>query len=205
MSDHGSSAKAILYAFLANLGIALAKLAAADLHELGQHAGRVHPLLRRLRQPGAAVPRPQAGAEATGRQASARLRQDHLLLELHRRADAVLDGRPVLDPGRLAQAARAPSRINKAWVALLVLGVSIGARVRSRLLGCLREINKLRKGTHAASLGQDTRATPSWWWCWAKTWPRWSAWCSRSSSSRWPRSPAIRCSTPSGPSSSAWC
>ena len=29
MSDHGSSAKAILYAFVANLGIALAKLAAA--------------------------------------------------------------------------------------------------------------------------------------------------------------------------------
>ena len=29
MSDHGSSARAILYAFIANLGIALAKLAAA--------------------------------------------------------------------------------------------------------------------------------------------------------------------------------
>jgi divalent metal cation (Fe/Co/Zn/Cd) transporter len=29
MSDHGSSAKAILYAFVANLGIALAKLAAS--------------------------------------------------------------------------------------------------------------------------------------------------------------------------------
>ena len=107
MSDHGSSATAILYAFFANLGHRALQTRGVHLHELGQHAGRGHSLVRGLRQPGVAVPGAQAVAEAGRRQTSARLRQDHLFLELHRRAAAVLHGRPVLDVRGLAQAARA--------------------------------------------------------------------------------------------------
>jgi hypothetical protein len=45
-STHGSSAKAIFYAFSANLGIAIAKSVAALFYLIGKYAGRGDSFLR---------------------------------------------------------------------------------------------------------------------------------------------------------------
>jgi cation diffusion facilitator family transporter len=50
----------------------------------------------------------------------------------------------------------APEPLNKAWVALLVLGVSVALEFGS-LLGCLREIAKLRKGRSLRVWLKNTR------------------------------------------------
>ena len=105
MSDHGSSAKAILYAFVANLGIALAKLAASIYTNSGSMmAEAIHSfadcgnqvlLYLGLKQ----SQKPPDAKHPLG------YGKDHLFLELHRRAAAVFHGRPVLDVRGLAQAA----------------------------------------------------------------------------------------------------
>ena len=82
------------------------------------------------------------GAPAARPRPPARLRQGDLLLELHRRADAVQHGRPVLDLRRRAQAAGAEP-IENAWVAIAILVFGIAAESVS-LWGCLREVNKDR-------------------------------------------------------------
>ena len=155
MSDHGSSAKAILYAFFANLGIALSKLAASIYTNSGQHAGRGHSLVRRLRQPGAAVPRPQAIAEAGRRETPAGYGRITyfwsfivaLLLFSMGGLFSMYEGWHKL---------HAPEELHQAWIALLVLGVSIGLETVSTL-GCLREINKLRKDKPLMHWVKNTR------------------------------------------------
>ena len=143
MSDHGSSAKAILYAFVANLGIALAKLAAS----MYTHSGSML-------------------AEAIHSFADC---GNQVLLYLGlRQARKAPDARHPLGYGKVTyfwsfivalllfsmgglfsiyegwHKLHAPEQLNQAWIALAVLGVSIVLEFGS-LLGCLREIKKLRR------------------------------------------------------------
>ena len=143
MSDHSSSAKAILYAFVANLGIALAKLAAS----MYTHSGSML-------------------AEAIHSFADC---GNQVLLYLGlRQARKAPDARHPLGYGKVTyfwsfivalllfsmgglfsiyegwHKLHAPEQLNQAWIALAVLGVSIVLEFGS-LLGCLREIKKLRR------------------------------------------------------------
>jgi len=155
MSDHGSSAKAILYAFVANLGIALAKLAASIYTNSGSMM-----------------------AEAIHSFADC---GNQVLLYLGlKQSQKPPDAKHPLGYGRITyfwsfivalllfsmgglfsmyegwHKLHAPEELNKAWVALLVLGVSIVLEFGS-LLGCLREIAKLRKGKSLLQWVKNTR------------------------------------------------
>ena len=110
MSGKADSMKSVLYALGANLAIALAKSAGAvytgssamlaeAIHSFAD-CGNQGLLLWGMRR----------ARKAPDAEHPLGLRQGDLLLELHRRPDAVLDGRPVLDLRRRAQAAAAPSR-----------------------------------------------------------------------------------------------
>jgi cation diffusion facilitator family transporter len=143
MSDHSSSAKAILYAFTANLGIALAKLAAS----IYTHSGSMM-------------------AEAIHSFADC---GNQVLLYLGlRQAQKPPDAKHPLGYGKVTyfwsfivalllfsmgglfsmyegwHKLHAPEELHQAWIALAVLGVSILLEFGS-LMGCLREIKKLRK------------------------------------------------------------
>jgi len=143
MSDHGSSAKAILYAFTANLGIALAKLAAS----IYTHSGSMM-------------------AEAIHSFADC---GNQVLLYLGlRQAQKPPDAKHPLGYGKVTyfwsfivalllfsmgglfsmyegwHKLHAPEELHQAWIALAVLGASILLEFGS-LVGCLREIKKLRK------------------------------------------------------------
>src|SRR3954464_2216383 len=142
MSDHGSSLKAIFYAFLANLGIALAKLGAA----LYTHSGSML-------------------AEAI--HSFADCGNQVLLFIGLKQAQKPPDARHPLGYGRVTyfwsfvvalllfsmgglfsihegwRKLHAQEALNKPWIALVVLGVSVVLESGS-LLGALREIRKLR-------------------------------------------------------------
>lgn len=142
MSDHGSSAKAILYAFLANLGIALAKLAAAlytgsgsmfaeSIHSFADCGNQIL-LWVGLRQ----SQRPPDAEHPLGYGKLSYFWSFIVALMLFS-----LGGVFSMYEGwhKLQQ----PEPLNQAWVALLVLGGSILLESVS-LLGCLREIARLR-------------------------------------------------------------
>ena len=144
MSDHGSSAKAILYAFVANLGIALAKLAASiythsgsmlaeSIHSFADCGNQVL-LYLGLRQ----AQKPPDAKHPLGYGKITYFWSFIVALLLFSMGGlfSIYEGWHKL---------HAPEQLNKAWVALLVLGVSIVLEFGS-LLGCLREIKKLRKG-----------------------------------------------------------
>jgi cation diffusion facilitator family transporter len=144
MSDHGSSAKAILYAFIANLGIALAKLGAAIYtHSGSMLAESIHSFadcgnqvllfigLRQARKPPDAK-HPLGYGKVTYFWSFVVA----LLLFSMGGLFSIYEGWHKLD---------GHEELNKPWVALVVLGVSIGLEFGS-LLGCLREITKLRRG-----------------------------------------------------------
>ena len=154
MSDHGSSAKAILYAFIANLGIALAKLAASiytnsgsmmaeAIHSFADSGNQVL-LYLGLKQ----SQRPPDAKHPLGYGRITYFWSFIVALLLFSMGGlfSIYEGWHKL---------HAPEELNKAWVALVVLGVSIALEFGS-LLGCLREINKLRKGR---SLGYWIRNT----------------------------------------------
>ena len=144
MSDHGSSAKAILYAFIANLGIALAKLGAAlythsgsmlaeSIHSFADCGNQVL-LFVGLRQA-------QKVPDATHPLGYGKVTYFWsfvvaLLLFSMGGLFSIYEGWHKLGHG---------GELNKPWVALGVLGVSIALEFGS-LLGCLKEISKLRKG-----------------------------------------------------------
>ena len=144
MSDHGSSAKAILYAFIANLGIALAKLGAAlYTHSGSMLAESIHSFadcgnqvllfvgLRQARK----APDP-AHPLGYGKVTYFWSFVVALLLFSMGGLFSIYEGWHKLGHG---------GELNKPWVALGVLGVSIALEFGS-LLGCLKEISKLRKG-----------------------------------------------------------
>ncbi len=142
MSEHGSSAKAILYAFLANLFIALTKTGAAIYtHSGSMLAEAIH------------------SYADTGNQV--------LLFIGLKQAQRPADASHPLGYGKLSyfwsfivavllftmgglfsiyegwHKLHEPEPLNQEWLALVVLGVSIVLEMGS-LLGCLREIAKLR-------------------------------------------------------------
>jgi cation diffusion facilitator family transporter len=152
--SQASSAKAILYAFVANLGIALAKLAASIYTNSGSMlAEAIHSfadcgnqvlLFLGLRQ----SQRPPSPKYPLGQGKITYFWSFVVALLLFSMGGlfSMYEGWHKLS---------AHEELNKAWVALLVLGVSIALEFVS-LLGCLREIRKLRKGR---TLGQWLRQT----------------------------------------------
>jgi cation diffusion facilitator family transporter len=143
MSDHGSSAKAILYAFVANLGIALAKLGAAiythsgsmlaeSIHSFADCGNQVL-LFVGLRQ--AQKPPDAKHPLGYGKVTYFWSFVVALLLFSMGGVFSIYEGWHKLDAHE--------ETLNKPWVALAVLGVSLVLEFGS-LLGCLREIAKLR-------------------------------------------------------------
>jgi cation diffusion facilitator family transporter len=141
--SHESSAKAILYAFVANLGIALAKLAASiytgsgsmlaeAIHSFADSGNQVL-LFLGLRQ----SQRPPSPAHPLGQGKITYFWSFIVALLLFS-----VGGLFSIYEGWHKLAAH--EELNQAWVALLVLGVSILLELGS-LFGCLREIRKLRK------------------------------------------------------------
>jgi len=155
MSDHGSSSKAIFYAFIANLGIALAKLGAAwytrsgsmlaeAIHSFADCGNQVL-LYLGLRQA-------QKPADAMHPLGYGRITYFWsfivaLLLFSMGGVFSIHEGWQKLGHGE---------PLNKAWVALLVLGVSVVLEFFS-LMGCLREIRKLRGARSLAYWVRNTR------------------------------------------------
>jgi cation diffusion facilitator family transporter len=145
MSDaHGSSAKAILYAFLANLFIALTKSAAAwytrsgsmlaeAIHSYADCANQVL-LFVGLKQ----SQRPPDANHPMGYGKLSYFWSFIVALMLFSMGGlfSIYEGWHKL---------HAPEPLNKVWVALVVLGVSIVLEILSTL-GCLREIRKIRRG-----------------------------------------------------------
>ena len=141
--SHESSAKAILYAFVANLGIALAKLAASIYtHSGSMLAEAIHSfadcgnqvllfvgLKQAQRPPSARFPLGQGKVTYFWSFVVA------LLLFSMGGLFSIYEGWHKLS---------AHEELHQAWVALVVLGLSIALEFGS-LLGCLREIKKLRK------------------------------------------------------------
>jgi cation diffusion facilitator family transporter len=142
MSTQGSSLKAILYAFIANLGIALAKLAAAVYtHSGSMMAESIHSFADCGNQVLLYLGLKQAQRPPDARHPLGYGRITYfwsfivaLLLFSMGGLFSMYEGWHKLHE---------PGELNKAWVALLVLGVSIVLEFGS-LLGCLREIRKLR-------------------------------------------------------------
>src|SRR5687767_10620306 len=144
MSSHSSSATAILYAFLANLGIALAKLAASIYtHSGSMLAEAIHSfadcgnqvlLYLGLKQ----AQRPPSPRHPLGEGKITYFWSFIVALMLFSMGGlfSIYEGWHKLS---------AHEEIKQAWVALLVLGVSILLELGSTV-GCLREIRKLRKG-----------------------------------------------------------
>jgi cation diffusion facilitator family transporter len=144
MSDHGSSAKAILYAFIANLGIALAKLGAAvythsgsmlaeSIHSFADCGNQVL-LFVGLRQ--AQKPPDTKHPLGYGKVTYFWSFVVALLLFSMGGLFSIYEGWHKLGGHG--------GELNKPWVALAVLGVSIALEFGS-LRGCLKEIAKLRK------------------------------------------------------------
>jgi cation diffusion facilitator family transporter len=143
MSDHGSSARAILYAFTANLGIALAKLWAAfftasgsmlaeSIHSFADCGNQIL-LWVGLRQ----SQRPPDAQHPLGYGKISYFWSFLVAILLFSMGGlfSIYEGWHKL---------QAPEPLRQAWVALLVLGVSILLEFSS-LFGCLREIRKLRR------------------------------------------------------------
>lgn len=143
MAEHGSSAKAILYAFIANLGIALAKLGAAlYTHSGSMLAESIHSFadcgnqvllfigLRQARKAPDAI-HPLGYGKVTYFWSFVVA----LLLFSMGGLFSIYEGWHKLDAHE--------ETLNAPWVALAVLGVSIALEFGS-LVGCLKEVRKLR-------------------------------------------------------------
>jgi cation diffusion facilitator family transporter len=153
--SHDSSAKAILYAFIANLGIALSKLGAAiytnsgsmlaeSIHSFADCGNQV--LLYLGLKQSARPPTPQHPL-GFGKISYFWSFIVALMLFSVGGLFSIQEGWHKL---------HAPEPIKQAWVALLVLGVSIVLETFSTL-GCLREINKLRRGRTLRQWVETTR------------------------------------------------
>jgi cation diffusion facilitator family transporter len=155
MSEHGSSAKAILYAFLANLFIAITKSGAAMYtHSGSMMAEAIHSfadcgnqvlLYLGLKQ----AQRPPDSLHPLGHGRLTYFWSFIVALLLFSAGGlfSIYEGWHKL---------HAPEELHQVWVALLVLGVSIALETAS-LIGCLREIAKLRRGRSLARWVRTTR------------------------------------------------
>jgi cation diffusion facilitator family transporter len=143
MSDHGSSAKAILYAFVANLGIAIAKLAASlYTHSGSMMAEAIHSFADCGNQVLLYVGLKQAQKPPDAKHPLGYGKVTYfwsfivaLLLFSMGGVFSMYEGWHKL---------HAPEPLHQAWIALTVLAVSIVLEFGS-LMGCLREIKKLRR------------------------------------------------------------
>ena len=141
---HGSSAKAILYAFLANLGIALAKSGAAIYTGSGSMlAEAIHSFADCGNQVLLFIGLRQSGKPADAEHPLGYGKVSYfwsfivaILLFSLGGLFSIYEGWHKL---------HAPEGLSSAWVALLVLGISIIIEMFS-LYGCVREINKIRRG-----------------------------------------------------------
>ncbi len=155
MSEHGSSAKAILYAFLANLFIAITKSAAAMYtHSGSMMAEAIHSFADCGNQVLLyfGMKQSQRPPEALHPLGHGRLTYFWsfivaLLLFSAGGLFSIYEGWHKL---------RAPEELHQVWVALVVLGVSIALETGS-LVGCLREIAKLRRGRSLVQWVRRTR------------------------------------------------
>lgn len=143
MSDHGSSATAILYAFIANLGIALAKLGAAIYTRSGSMlAEAIHSFADCGNQVLLFVGLRQAGKPPDAKHPLGYGKVTYFWSFVVALLLFSMGGLFSINEGWHKLHATEP--LNKPWVALLVLAVSVALEFGS-LLGCLREIKKLRK------------------------------------------------------------
>jgi len=144
MADHGSSARAILYAFLANLGIALSKLAAAIYtHSGSMLAEAIHSFADCGNQVLLYVGMRQSQRAPTPQHPLGYGKISYFWSFIVALMLFSVGGLFSIQEGWHKLHAHEP--IRQAWLALLVLGVSIGLETFSTI-GCLREINKQRRG-----------------------------------------------------------
>jgi len=144
MSDHGSSAKAILYAFLANLGIALSKLAAAIYtHSGSMLAEAIHSFADCCNQVLLYVGLRQSQRPPTAQHPLGFGKISYFWSFVVALMLFSVGGLFSIQEGWHKLHSHEP--IHQAWVALLVLGLSVCLETFSTL-GCLREINKQRRG-----------------------------------------------------------
>jgi cation diffusion facilitator family transporter len=141
-TDNGSSAKAILYAFLANLGIAITKSAAAVYTNSGSMlAEAIHSYADCTNQVLLFLGIRQSEKPATPEHPLGFGKENYfwsfvvaLLLFSIGGLFSIYEGWHKL---------HAPEPLNRAWIALSVLGIAIVLESAS-LVGCLKEIAKLR-------------------------------------------------------------
>jgi cation diffusion facilitator family transporter len=155
MSEHGSSTKAILYAFLANLFIAITKSGAATYtHSGSMMAEAIHSfadcgnqvlLYFGLKQ----AQRPPDPLHPLGHGRLTYFWSFIVALLLFSAGGlfSIYEGWHKL---------HAPEELHQVWLALVVLGVSIALETGS-LVGCLREIAKLRRGRSLVDWVRKTR------------------------------------------------
>jgi len=154
-SDQSSSARAILYAFLANLGIAVTKSAAAVYTNSGSmlaeaihsYADCANQVLLFLGLKQAAKPPTPEHPFGFGKETYFWSFVVALLLFSVGGLFSIYEGWHKLHE---------PEALNRAWIALAVLGVSILLESAS-LAGCLREISKLRRGRPFGDWFRHTR------------------------------------------------
>jgi cation diffusion facilitator family transporter len=155
MAEHGSSAKAILYAFLANLGIALSKLGAAIYTNSGSMlAESIHSFADCGNQVLLYVGLRQSQRKPTPEYPLGFGKISYFWSFIVALMLFSIGGLFSITEGW--HKLQHPEPIHQAWVALLVLGVSIVLETFSTL-GCLREINKLRRGRSLRQWVETTR------------------------------------------------
>jgi cation diffusion facilitator family transporter len=142
--DHGSSAKAIKYAFFANLGIAITKgIAAVYTNSGSMLAEAIHSVADATNQVLLFIGLKQSAKPATDEHPLGFGKATYfwsfvvaLLLFSMGGLFSIYEGWHKLHE---------PEPLNQAWVALTVLGLAIVLETLS-LIGCLREIRKVRRG-----------------------------------------------------------
>jgi cation diffusion facilitator family transporter len=143
-TDQGSSAKAILFAFMANLGIAITKSAAAAYTNSGSMlAEAIHSYADCTNQVLLFLGLRQSSKPPTPEHPLGFGKENYfwsfvvaLLLFSIGGLFSIYEGWHKL---------HAPEALNRAWIALTVLAISIALETAS-LVGCLNEVAKLRRG-----------------------------------------------------------
>ena len=203
MSDHGSSSKAILYAFLANLGIAVTKSAAAIYTNSGSMlAEAIHSYADCANQVLLFLGLRQAGKPPTPEHPFGFGKETYfwsfvvaLLLFSLGGLFSIYEGWHKLHE---------PEALNRAWIALSVLAVAIVLETAS--LARLPEGDREAASRPPASAtGCATHVMPSSWSCSARTSPRLRASRSLSPSSPSRPPPVTRVTTRSARSRSVPC
>ena len=154
-SDHGSSEKAILYAFLANLGIAVTKSAAAAYTNSGSMlAEAIHSYADCANQVLLFLGLKQADKLPTPEHPFGFGKENYFWSFVVAMLLFSLGGLFSIYEGwhKLQQ----PEALNRAWIALSVLGFAVVLETMS-LVGCLKEIAKLRRGRRFRDWLRHTR------------------------------------------------